>query len=55
MIASADCDGITKVWDVRMVKELNQFDSGLASANVAVFDKSSTYVLVGCEDATIKV
>jgi WD40 repeat protein len=32
-IASSDCDGITKIWDVRMVRELAQFDSGLASAN----------------------
>jgi len=54
-IASGDCDGITKVWDVRMVKELCQFDSGLASVHQAVFDKSCSYVLVGSEDATIKV
>ena len=38
-----------------MVKELSQFDSGLASANGAVFDKSCTYVLVASEDATVKV
>ena len=55
MIASTDCDGITKIWDVRMVKELQQFDSGLASANKALFDKSNTYVFVASEDATVKV
>jgi WD40 repeat protein len=38
-----------------MVKELHQFDSGLASANKAIFDKSNTYVLVASEDATVKV
>lgn len=38
-----------------MVKELVQFDSGLASANKAVFDKSGSYVLVASEDATVKV
>ena len=38
-----------------MVKEMMQFDSGLASANNATFDKSCTYVLVASEDATIKV
>ena len=54
-IASADCDGITKVWDVRMVRELCQFDSGLASANCARFDKSGQYVLVASEDTTVKV
>lgn len=54
-IASADCDGITRIWDVRMVKELVQFDSGLGSANSAIFDKSCSYVLVASEDATVKV
>jgi len=55
MIASADCDGITKAWDVRMVKEMYQFDSGLASANHAIFDKSSSFIFVASEDATVKV
>ena len=38
-----------------MVKELHAFDSGLASANCAIFDKSGTFVFVASEDATIKV
>jgi WD40 repeat protein len=38
-----------------MVKERCQFDSGLASTNQAVFDKSCQYVYVACEDASIKV
>jgi WD40 repeat protein len=38
-----------------MVKEMAQFDSGLASANSAIFDKSCTYVLVASEDSTIKM
>jgi len=54
-IVSADCDGISKVWDVRMVKEICQFDSGLTSTNVAIFDKSCTYILAGSEDSTIKL
>lgn len=54
-ILSADCDGITKVWDVRMVKEEMQFDSGLTSANCAIFDKSCTNVYVASEDGSIKV
>jgi len=54
-IVSADCDGITKIWDVRMVKEEFQFDSGLTSANCAIFDKSCSSVYVASEDGTIKV
>ena len=54
-IVSADCDGITKIWDVRMVKEEMQFDSGLTSANCAIFDKSSQSIYVASEDSTIKV
>jgi hypothetical protein len=38
-----------------MVKELFNFDSGLASVHQAIFDKSCTYVFVGSEDATIKM
>jgi hypothetical protein len=38
-----------------MVKELQQFDSGLASVNKAIFDKSNTYCLVASEDSSIKV
>jgi sperm-associated antigen 16 protein len=54
-IVTSDCDGITKVWDIRMVKEEIQFDSGLSSANSAIFDKSGSNVFVASEDHTIKV
>lgn len=54
-IVSADSDGITRIWDVRMVKEVAKFDSGLNSANCAIFDKSGTFVYVASDDATIKV
>ena len=54
-IVSADCDGISKVWDVRMVKEEMQFDSGLTSANSAIFDKSCSFVYVASEDGSIKI
>ena len=52
---SSDCDGITKIWDVRMVKEEKAFDSGLTSANCAIFDKAGQSVYVASEDATIKI
>jgi len=54
-IVSSDCDGITKIWDVRMVKQEMQFDSGLTSANCALFDKSCSYVYVASEDNSIKI
>lgn len=38
-----------------MVKESAQFDSGLTSANCAVFDKSGSFVYVASDDSTIKV
>ncbi len=52
---SADSDGFTKVWDIRMVKEEMSFDSGMTSANCAVFDKSCSLVFVASEDASIKI
>lgn len=54
-VVSSDCDGITKVWDVRMVKEERSFDSGLTSANCAIFDKACQSVYVASEDSSIKV
>ena len=55
MLVSGDCDGINKIWDLRMVKEWKHFDSGLCSSNCAIFDKSSKYILVANEDNTIKM
>lgn len=46
---------MVRVWDVRMVKEICNFDTGLASANNAIFDKSCTYAFVASEDTTVKV
>jgi len=46
---------MVRVWDVRMVKEIVNFDTGLASANNAIFDKSNTYLMVASEDTTVKV
>jgi WD40 repeat protein len=38
-----------------MVKQVSQFDSGLTSANCAIFDKSGSFVYVASDDSTIKV
>jgi WD40 repeat protein len=38
-----------------MVKESAQFDSGLNSANCAIFDKSGSFVYVASDDSSIKV
>lgn len=54
-IASTDSDGIVKVWDVRMVKEMSEFDCGMASANCASFDASGEMLVIGSEDGSIKL
>ena len=54
-IASCDSDGMVRIWDVRMVKEIMNFDTGLASANNAIFDKRCTYAFVASEDSSVKV
>ncbi len=38
-----------------MVKQVCQFDSGLNSANCALFDRSGSFVYVASDDSTIKV
>ena len=45
---------MVRVWDVRMVRELKNFDTGLASANNAIFDKSGSYLFVASEDTSVK-
>ena len=40
VIASCDADGLVKLWDVRMVSEYLQIDSGRHPANSASFDRS---------------
>jgi WD40 repeat protein len=44
-----------KVWDIRMVRELAQVDTGDAIALAVAFDKNSKLVAVGCSDAEIKM
>lgn len=40
MISSCDADGIVKIWDIKMVRELMTFDIGDLPANASIFDKS---------------
>ena len=54
MIISSDSDGIVKIWDVRMVKEISQFDCGMASSNDAKFDPSGELAYICSEDSTVK-
>ena len=54
-IASCDSDGILKVWDIRMVQEMLQIDTGDAIALSVCFEKNSKHVAVGCSDAEIKM
>jgi len=54
-IASCDSDGIVKVWDIRMVQEICQVDTGNSIALSVAFDKNAKTVWVGGSDAEIKV
>ena len=54
-IASCDSDGILKAWDIRMVQELMQVDTGDAIAISVAFDRNSRYIAVGCSDAEIRM
>jgi len=54
-LASCDADGIVKIWDVRNVKESNQFDTGPYSANSVSFDKSGTNLAVASDEGLIKI
>lgn len=38
-----------------MIKELHQYDSGMASVNTAKFDKSGTTCMVGSEDGIVRL
>mmetsp|Transcript_33534 Transcript_33534/g.41375 ORF Transcript_33534/g.41375 Transcript_33534/m.41375 type:complete len:127 (-) Transcript_33534:79-459(-) len=53
-ITSCDSDGIVKVWDIRMVQEVTNLDTGDAIAHVVEFDKTGKQVAVGCSDGDIK-
>ena len=53
-ISSCDSDGIVKVWDIRMVQEVTNLDTGDAIAHVCEFDKTGKQVAVGCSDGDIK-
>jgi len=43
------------MWDIRMVREMCQVDTGDAIALSVCFDKNSKFVAVGCSDAEIKM
>ncbi len=53
-ISSCDSDGIVKVWDIRMVQEVINIDTGDAIAHCCEFDKTGKQVAVGCSDGEIK-
>jgi WD40 repeat protein len=54
-IASCDSDGILKAWDIRMVQELMQVDTGDSIALSVAFDRNAKYIAVGCSDAEIRI
>jgi WD40 repeat protein len=54
-IASCDSDGLLKAWDIRMVQELMQVDTGDAIALSVAFDRNAKYIAVGSSDAEIRM
>lgn len=53
-IASCDSDGIIKLWDVRKVAEMESHNVSSTSANTVAFNSSGNFLVIGCDDATIK-
>merc|ERR1712137_527293 len=53
-IASCDSDGIVKCWDVRVVSEYLQIDTGQHPANSTAFDRSGKVLAIGSGDASAK-
>lgn len=54
LICSCDSDGIVKVWDIRMVQEILQMDTGDAICHSATFDKTGKTIVIGCSDGLMK-
>ena len=53
-VASCDSDGVVKVWDIRMVQEIMNVDTGDALAHCCEFDKTGKILSVGCSDGEIR-
>merc|ERR1712146_305195 len=54
-IASCDADGIVKLWDVRVVSEYLQIDTGQHPANSSCFDRSGKVLTIASGDASVKI
>jgi len=52
---SGDADGIVRVWDIKMVREMMSFDCGKHAANSVVYDNSSNFIVVGSDDGKIRL
>lgn len=52
---SGDADGIVKIWDVKMVREIGNYDCGKHAANNVIWDNSGLYVVVGGDDGKIRL
>lgn len=52
---STDADGVVKVWDIRMVSERCEVDTGILSANKATFDNSGAYMVVPTDEGLIRM
>lgn len=54
-MASADADGIVKIWDIRQVSQMMTIDIGDTCINAVTFDKTGKYLVVGCSNGEVKI
>ena len=58
-MVSADCDGVIKLWDIRMVKEIFMFDiipnNQSAQITSVAIDKNENFIMAACSDSTVKM
>ena len=54
-VASCDADGSVRLWDVRMVQELQTMSGGLHPLNAVAFDRSGESLAAASDDGEIKV
>lgn len=44
-----------KVWDVKMVREIGNYDCGKHAANCVTWDNSGSYIVVAGDDSKIRL
>jgi sperm-associated antigen 16 protein len=53
--ASCDAEGVVKTWDLRMLAEIQSFNTGPHSANKLAYDPCGNVLAVASNDGSVKV